>query len=34
LVKIAKVLGTDELFEYLEKYGLILDNTLLTAIGR
>ena len=26
LVKIAKVLGTDELYEYLDKYDLELDQ--------
>jgi len=34
LVKIAKVLGTDELQVYLEKYGLALDAHLMQAIGR
>jgi len=34
LVKIAKVLGTDELFEYLEKYGLNLDPHFLSLVGR
>jgi len=34
LVKIAKVLGTDELFAYLEKYGIQLDNAFLAQIGR
>ena len=26
LVKIAKVLGTEDLYKYIEKYGLTLDN--------
>jgi len=34
LVKIAKVLGTDELFAYLDKYGIQLDPSMLAAIGR
>jgi casein kinase II subunit alpha len=34
LVKIAKVLGTDELFAYLEKYGISLDQSFLSMIGR
>ncbi|KAK9760689.1 Casein kinase II subunit alpha [Basidiobolus ranarum] len=34
LVKIAKVLGTDELFSYLEKYGIRLDNQYNSILGR
>jgi casein kinase II subunit alpha len=34
LVKIAKVLGTDELFAYLDKYGITLDPSFLQMIGR
>uniref|UniRef100_A0A6T6B2A9 non-specific serine/threonine protein kinase n=1 Tax=Compsopogon caeruleus TaxID=31354 RepID=A0A6T6B2A9_9RHOD len=34
LVKIARVLGTDELFSYLQKYGLELDGSLSGALGR
>lgn len=34
LVKIAKVLGTDELFEYLEKYDLELDSHFDSTLGR
>lgn len=34
LVKIAKVLGTDELFSYLEKYSIQLDPHFLSLIGR
>jgi casein kinase II subunit alpha len=34
LVKIAKVLGTDELFEYLEKYDLELDPHFDGILGR
>jgi len=34
LVRIAKVLGTDELYAYLNKYDLNLDPALCVAIGR
>ncbi|CAI0464862.1 unnamed protein product [Linum tenue] len=34
LVKIAKVLGTDELYAYLNKYNLELDPQLETLVGR
>lgn len=34
LVKIAKVLGTDELFEYLERYEIILHSNYDTILGR
>eukprot|EP00127_Corallochytrium_limacisporum_P001050 Clim_evm13s35 gene=Clim_evmTU13s35 len=34
LVKIAKVLGTDELFEYLEKYNIELDPHFDEILGR
>eukprot|EP00123_Amoebidium_parasiticum_P016033 comp23254_c0_seq1/m.37999 comp23254_c0_seq1/g.37999 ORF comp23254_c0_seq1/g.37999 comp23254_c0_seq1/m.37999 type:complete len:334 (-) comp23254_c0_seq1:739-1740(-) len=34
LVKIAKVLGTDELHEYLDKYGLELDSYFDTALAQ
>jgi len=34
LVKIAKVLGTDELFSYLDKYGVELDPSFMNLIGR
>ena len=33
LVKIGKVLGTSELYAYLDKYGLTLDLQLQQAIG-
>mmetsp|Transcript_26129 Transcript_26129/g.65303 ORF Transcript_26129/g.65303 Transcript_26129/m.65303 type:complete len:185 (+) Transcript_26129:402-956(+) len=33
LVKIAKVLGTDGLFDYLKKYGLRLDDNYMNLIG-
>ncbi len=34
LVKIAKILGTDELYQYLEKYSLTLDGAFIEQIGR
>lgn len=34
LVKIAKVLGTDDLFTYLDKYDLELDSQFETTLGR
>ena len=34
LVKIAKVLGTDDLYAYLNKYNLCLDPHLETLVGR
>eukprot|EP01113_Clastostelium_recurvatum_P004313 TRINITY_DN1189_c0_g1_i1.p1 TRINITY_DN1189_c0_g1~~TRINITY_DN1189_c0_g1_i1.p1 ORF type:complete len:372 (+),score=104.89 TRINITY_DN1189_c0_g1_i1:78-1118(+) len=34
LVKIAKVVGTDDLQAYLDKYGLVLDTHLMQLIGR
>jgi casein kinase II subunit alpha len=34
LVKIARVLGTDELHAYLERYGLELDPQLAAMVGR
>jgi len=34
LVRIAKVLGTDELYAYLEKYGLTIDAHFQSLIGR
>jgi casein kinase II subunit alpha len=34
LVKIAKVLGTDELHHYLEKFDMSLSPALLSAVGR
>ncbi|ORX93662.1 Pkinase-domain-containing protein [Basidiobolus meristosporus CBS 931.73] len=34
LVKIAKVLGTDELFAYLDKYSIRLDNQYNDILGR
>mmetsp|Transcript_2294 Transcript_2294/g.5357 ORF Transcript_2294/g.5357 Transcript_2294/m.5357 type:complete len:114 (+) Transcript_2294:1-342(+) len=34
LVKIAKVLGTDELYDYLNKYKIELDPKLESLIGR
>ena len=34
LVKIAKVLGTDELYAYLDKYGLALDSHLEALVGK
>jgi casein kinase II subunit alpha len=33
LVKIAKVLGTDDLFAYLHKYGITLDPQLAAKVG-
>ena len=33
LVKIAKVLGTDDLYKYIEKYGLTLDNHYSGILG-
>lgn len=34
LVKIAKVLGTDELFQYLEKYDIELDAQYDDLLGK
>ena len=34
LVKIARVLGTDELFDYLDKYNLELDPHFDSILGR
>ncbi|KAJ6841916.1 casein kinase II subunit alpha-2-like [Iris pallida] len=34
LVKIAKVLGTEDLFAYLRKYRLVLDPQLVALVGR
>eukprot|EP00961_Rhodomonas_salina_P135845 1827495-Rhodomonas_salina.3 len=34
LVKIAKVLGTDDLTAYIEKYGIALDHRYDTILGR
>jgi len=34
LVRIAKVLGTDELMEYLDKYNLVLDSHFDGILGR
>ena len=34
LVKIAKVLGTDDLFEYLDKYDIDLDTQYDDILGR
>ena len=34
LVKIARVLGTDELYSYLAKYGIELDPQLEALIGQ
>jgi casein kinase II subunit alpha len=33
LVKIAKVLGTDELFAHIEKYNVTLDNHYDDILG-
>jgi len=33
LVKIARVLGTAELYAYLEKYGIVLDPSLQQLVG-
>ena len=33
LVKIAKVLGTEDLYKYIEKYGLALDNHYNGILG-
>eukprot|EP00960_Hanusia_phi_P043806 756268-Hanusia_phi.AAC.1 len=34
LVKIAKVLGTDDLFAYIDKYGIALDHRYDSILGR
>jgi len=34
LVKIAKVLGTDELYAYLDKYGISMDSHFMGLIGK
>lgn len=34
LVRIAKVIGTDELFEYIEKYHIELDPRFNDILGR
>jgi casein kinase II subunit alpha len=34
LVKIAKVLGTDELFQYIEKYDIELDAQYDDLLGK
>ena len=34
LVRIAKVLGTEELFEYLDKYQIELDPRFNDILGR
>ena len=34
LVRIAKVIGTDELFEYVEKYHIELDPRFNDILGR
>jgi len=34
LVKIAKILGTDELYAYLDKYGISLDTNFANLIGK
>ncbi len=34
LVRIAKVLGTDELFEHIEKYQIKLDPKFNNILGR
>jgi casein kinase II subunit alpha len=34
LVKIAKVLGTDELYAYIDKYGIRLDPQYDELLGR
>jgi casein kinase II subunit alpha len=34
LVKIAKVLGTDELYAYLDKYGLSIDAHYQSLVGK
>jgi casein kinase II subunit alpha len=33
LVKIAKVLGTDDLFKYISKYNIVLDDSLMKKLG-
>jgi len=33
-VKIAKVLGTDELFDYIDKYQIVLDPRFNNILGR
>ena len=34
LVKIARVLGTDDLFAYLDKYSIALDHRYDSILGR
>lgn len=34
LVKIAQVLGTDNLFKYVKKYHLKLDEELIRLLGK
>ena len=34
LVKIAKVLGSEELYEYIDKYKIDLDPRLSSVLGR
>ena len=34
LVRIAKVLGTEELFEYIDKYQIDLDSRFNDILGR
>lgn len=34
LVKIARVLGTDDLYVYIKRYGLELDPNLVQSIGK
>ncbi|EFA84119.1 protein serine/threonine kinase [Heterostelium album PN500] len=34
LVKIVKVLGTDEFYAYLNKYGIVIDSTLQSILGK
>ena len=34
LVRIAKILGTDELFDYMDKYGISLDPRFNDILGR
>ncbi len=34
LVKIARVCGTDGLFDYMQKYGITLEGAFLTQIGK
>jgi casein kinase II subunit alpha len=34
LVKIAKVLGTDDLLKYISKYNIVLDEGFMKKLGK